>query len=454
MPVKRLITRVGKMRRRKEAPHVTTPSSGMSASPHLSERHDGTFERNVIWTIALALAVLVSWASVTPVYEVVTGEGTIKPKGLSTRVEHLDGGIVSEIAVQDGDLVQPGQLILQLDTQVTQSELVKIDTLLSQVKNSMERYETLIAINPDTLNIPALKELTSGSTLSEIDYRLSQIQTIRAQQTVAKTEQWAIRANIASLRKELSIQQTQFERYQRLGESGSVSLNRREELQRENLRLQSSVAQLLGEVNILDAQVVQLQASEAELVAQFQRDAALDLDDKRAEYTSLLETRSALQFQIQRGRILSPVAGVIKSISVQNLGEVVQPGEVIVEIVPSTEATFAEIEIAADRIGGVTIGSPASVKILTYDFTRYGDLEAVVEHISPSSFQKENGQTVFRVRLGFQELSGDQSGPISSNRKLSPGMTVVADVKSESRTILSFFLKPLRVISDRALTEA
>ena len=246
----------------------------------------------------------------------------------------------------------------------------------------------------------------------------------------------------------------QLDRYQRAGFNGSVSLNRREELQRENLRLESSIAQLSGEVRVLDARVEQLQFSERELIAQFRRDAALQLDDNRTEQAGLLETRAALNFQIERSRIMSPVSGMVNAISVQNLGEVVQPGEVIVEIIPTTGETFAEIEIAADRIGGVTLGSSASVKVLTYDFTRYGFLDAVVEHISPSSFTKENGQTVFRVRLGFRSQSIANVGQMPDGRKVTPGMTVVADIKSEGRTILSFLLKPLRVISDRALTEA
>ncbi|GIT87387.1 HlyD family type I secretion periplasmic adaptor subunit [Roseobacter sp. OBYS 0001] len=429
-------------------------SSNVTASPHLSETHDGGYARSVIWTIVLAVGAFFYWSSMTPVYEVVTGEGTIKPEGLSTRIEHLEGGIVNEIAVQDGDIVQPGQLILQLDTQIIQSELAQIDTLLTQVQESIARYETISAISFVTLDDAELRQMTSISIISEVNYRLSQIQTIRSQKSVASTEQHAIHANMESLRQELAIQQAQFDRYQRAGFNGSVSLNRREELQRENLRLESSIAQLSGEVRILDARIDQLESSERELIAQFRRDAALQLDEKRTELAGLLETRTALNFQIQRSRIVSPVSGMVNAISVQNLGEVVQPGEVIVEIIPSTGQTFAEIEIAADRIGGVTPGSSASVKVLTYDFTRYGSLEAVVEHISPSSFTKENGQTVFRVRLGFQSLTITNVGQMPDGRKVTPGMTVVADIKSEGRTILSFLLKPLRIISDRALTEA
>ncbi|ABG30293.1 HlyD family type I secretion periplasmic adaptor subunit [Roseobacter denitrificans] len=429
-------------------------SANITASPHLSEVHDGGYARSVIWTVVLALAAFFYWSSVTPVYEVVTGEGTIKPEGLSTRIEHLEGGIVNEIAVQDGDIVQPGQLILQLDTQIVQSELAKIETLLTQVQESIERYETISAISFGTLDDTELRQMTSVSIISDINYRLAQIQTIRSQKSVASTEQQAIHANIESLRQELAIQQAQLDRYQRAGFNGSVSLNRREELQRENLRLESSIAQLSGEVRILDARIEQLGSSEREMIAQFRRDAALQLDEKRTELAGLLETRAALDFQIQRSRIVSPVAGMVNAISVQNLGEVVQPGEVIVEIIPSTGETFAEIEIAADRIGGVTTGSTASVKVLTYDFTRYGSLDAVVEHISPSSFTKENGQTVFRVRLGFRSLTIASVGQMPDGRRVTPGMTVVADIKSEGRTILSFLLKPLRVISDRALTEA
>jgi HlyD family type I secretion membrane fusion protein len=256
---------------------------------------------------------------------------------------------------------------------------------------------------------------------------------------------------IAGVEAEFDIQRTQLQRYQEASSSNAISLNRREELQRENLRLEAAISQLEGETRIQSAQLDQLDQREEELVAQYRREAALRLEEQLTERAALTQTRDQLEARLERTVIRVAVTGVVNGLSVQNLGEVVAAGEVLAEIVPAGARNFAEIEIAADRIGGVSVGSEASLKILTFDFTRYGDITARVERISPSSFQKENGDSVFRVRLGFDNAASRSGGP---RHEVSPGMTVVADIKSERRTILSYLLKPVRVIADRALTEA
>ena len=156
-----------------------------------------------------------------------------------------------------------------------------------------------------------------------------------------------------------------------------------------------------------------------------------------------------------RSTITAPVSGYINSLSVQNIGEVISPGEVIAEIIPEDTRTFAEIEIPADVIAGVSVGQAARIKVLTYDFTRFGDISALVERISPSSFKRENGDVFFRVRLSFVDVeSAKSANNLDLNKPISPGMTVMADIRSESRSILTFLLKPFKLVVDQAFTEA
>lgn len=428
--------------------------STLSASPHVSESHDGRYARALILTVVYGLIGFFYWAAMTPVYEVVSGSGTIRPEGLSTRIEHLEGGIVSHVDVAEGDLVNAGDILFALDDSDLRAELEKLRAQSANLKQNISRYEALLALDllSGSLRLDAeIFREADPSFLEEVSYRRAQLRTLRSERQVAETQEAALEARLKKFIAEIEILRGQLERYESAGNRSVIPLSQREDLRREVIRLESSITQLHGEILVQRASLKQLEASEGELVAQYRREAALRLDEQRAENITAEQTIAQVEDRLRRSVLKAPVSGVVNALAVQNAGEVVAPGEIIAEIIPSDTRAFAEIEVPADRIGGVKVGREASLKILTYDFTRFGDITAVVERISPSSFLKETGESVFRVQLSFEEGQAPGDG---GQRPVSPGMTVVADIKSERRTVLSYLLKPVRVIADRAFTEA
>ncbi|WP_373634911.1 HlyD family type I secretion periplasmic adaptor subunit [Yoonia sp. SS1-5] len=426
--------------------------SGLIASQHLSERHDGKYARALIWGIVAMLGAFVYWAAITPVYEIVTGEGTIRPEGLSTRIEHRDGGIVAQIKVAEGDRVAAGDVIAQLDVADLHAELEKLRASLSGIDARVARHRWLLSLDlaNDASPHPAGLEVPPTFT-EDISYRKAQLETMRARRNVAEANRQALATQRRTANEELVILRGQLDRYQRPSAANVVTLARREELHREILRLQSTIAQLEGDMAIQVATIAQMQSSQAELIAQFRREARLQLQDDLEEQIATQQSILQIEDRLARNILLAPVAGTVNGLTVQNSGEVLGAGEILAEIIPAGAKSYAEIEIPADRIGGVEIGHVASVKVLTYDFTRFGDIPAIVERISPSSFVKDNGDVVFRVQLSFAQDHLTTAGAV---QRITPGMTISADIRSEKRTILSYLLKPVRVIADGALTEA
>ena len=426
----------------------------LAASQHLAETHDARSAKSMIWILAIVLVSFGLWSSVTPVYEIVSGRGTILPDGLSSRIEHPEGGVVAELNVVEGDFVESGQVIMRFDSQAIRSELDKAAAQSRQLELDINRFQSLI--DADLLNgldEVVLQTWKEDDPTFEIDvaFRIAQIATLQSEMNVARTQQSALMRQRATTQQEADIQRAQLDRY--LAAPGSVvARNRIDELRRETLQLEARSTQLEGEIAIQRASIQQMEFAKRELLAQVRREAALQIGGRQAELAVINQSRAQLRLRLERTTVKAKTAGVLQDLSVQDIGEVVSPGELIAEVVPANEPTFAEVEIAADRIGGVAVGSLASLKILTYDFTRYGDIEAVVHRISPSSFLKENGESVFRVQLTY--VQNDPTQTRNLRRPISPGMTVVADIKSDRRTILSYLLKPVRVIADRALTEA
>lgn len=433
-------------------------TSGLVASQHLSEAHSGTYARVLIWTIMTTLGLFLLWASQTPVYEVVSGNGTIRPEGLSTRIEHRDGGLITEIHVTDGDTIGAGDVIARIDDADLLAERQKLTATLAGLDEKIARFDWLLKLD---LTMPVSfaaqqDSLSAPSALVEdVAYRIAQIETLRAQRGVVQAQRTALQNQIVSADAEAAILRGQIDRYLAAGNRNLTPLLQQEEQRRELLRLESNVAQLHGELAVQTASIQQMESSERELIAQNRREASLQLAEAREARIAILQSLSQVNDRLARSVVRAPVSGIINAVSIQNSGEVVAPGEIVAEIIPEGTQTFAEIEIPADRIGGVQVGREASIKILTYDFTRFGDITATVDRISPTSFVKDNGDAVFRVRLTLSDENvGSEVASPQSAHPISPGMTVVADIKSERRTVLSFLLKPIRVISDRAMTEA
>jgi len=432
--------------------------SELVASQHLSESHNGAYARALIWTVVMALGMFVYWAALTPVYEIVSGNGTIRPEGLSTRIEHREGGLVADIQVAEGDPVRAGDIIARLDDADLRAELQKLQATLDGLEQNIARYQWLLSLDltsEDDKVTPERLASVDPAFVEDVNYRIAQIETMRAQREVARAHRGALQAQLSAANEELSILQDQLDRFTSIGSEGLIPLSRTEDIRREALRLESGIAQLEGEIAVQTATILQMRSSENELVTQYRREATLQLDVELEQRIATTQSILQMDDRLIRSVLRAPVSGIVNALSIQNVGEVVGPGEIIAEIIPENTRAFAEIEIPADRIGGVQVGRAASMKVLTYDFTRFGDIPAVVERISPSSFVKDNGDVVFRVQLSFSEdqLFSDP-GNAGPEHPISPGMTVVADIKSDRRTILSYLLKPVRVIADRAFTEA
>ncbi len=428
--------------------------SELVASQHLSEAQNGGYARSLIWTIVLGFGAFLFWASITPVYEIVSGNGTIKPEGLSTRIEHPEGGIVANIYIAEGDTVESGDILAVLDNTDLQAELSKLRATQQVLERGIARNEWVLSVDMaqfDATGTPTDLIQNAPNLVEEVKYRAAQLHTMRAQQDVAIAQRNALQNQLVTAAQELRILRAQVSRFEAARVDDVIPLSRLENLQREMLRLESNIAQLTGQVDVQTTTIAHMRATEAELVSQYRREASLQLNNQRDEMTGLRQSIMQIQDRLERAVLRAPVSGIVNAISVQNNGEVLGAGELFAEIIPNNTGVFAEIEVQADQIGGISVGREAMIKVLTYDFTRYGDVAATVERISPSSFAKENGDVVFRVQLSFDH-DDDKNRP--RGQPVTSGMTIIADIKSERRTVLSFLLKPVRVIADRALTEA
>jgi adhesin transport system membrane fusion protein len=415
-------------------------------------------EQLLVWVILLCLVAAIVWAYFAVLDEVVHGSGKVIPTSQIQVVQNLEGGIVEEIKITEGQLVTPGQVLLVIDDTRFDSSLQESrGQLLSLRAKSMR----LLAEASGLEEMPALP--------AEVDEALPQIyeqelqlfaerrnehlaghrilseQLIQKQQAIAE-----LSSRVGRLARGLVLTEKELSVTRPLRDQGAVS-------EVEVLRLQRQVNDLSGELDEArlaipraEAELAEVEQRRIELDAGFRKEARAELNEVMAELNTLNASNVALEDRVQRTQVRSPIRGVVKSLLVRTVGGVVQPGMDLVEIVPVGESLLVEAKIKPRDIAFLRPGLPAKVKLTAYDFAIYGGLEAQVEHISADTFTEENGDAYYLVRVRTNEpelVRGEKSFSII------PGMTAEVDILVGEKTVLSYLLKPVLRARENALRE-
>lgn len=425
----------------------------LSANVALPEVHEGQFARAMIFAIVTAIFTLLGWSAVTPVNEITTGTGTITTTEKPEQVEHPDGGIVAEILVRAGDHVKADSVLMTFDTSSLRREMNKLRA--TQIALAAERGRIDFVLG-GTGQVPAFSDLADLSAeellfWAEQSYLEAQLDLIESESAAVRPAIATLKARQASMNRELTLLRDRLARTRKGQASGAISLNAVTGIERDYLQIERASLELEGDIAAQQSILKTNELRKSELLARRVHEAAL----RRAEIDELIittdQSMAEIRARIDRATVRASVSGTVMALTIANPQEVVGPGELIAEIIPTRDRVEADIEISAGRIGAVEIGMPARLKVLSYDFTRYGEIEGDVSAISPSSFVNEQGETVYRVTITLPEEGRDAR---LANRPILPGMTVTADILSDSKKVLTYLLKPLRALGDRAFTEA
>ena len=436
---------------------------GSRSHRHLSQSvllDEAIAPRHIRLTIALlcsALAAFLVWAALAELDEVATAPGQIVPSGAVQVVQHQDGGTVAKIAVTEGERVAAGQLLIALDQVETEAEL----------KVAEARYWGL------TARVARLSAQTEGRAgLAGLDKVPEQYaDLVREQQAILDSS----RAAVANQEKVLRAQQEQHEadlaRVRRQIDTGldEVRILRevagiRTDLERDKLvskvqTLESQRALVVqeGDLDKLRAQRSAARAAVSEararldtLLSDRRQAAHEELGSTSAEQAQVGELLVKLRKRLERVRIHAPVRGIVQDLKFRTVGGVIPPGAVVLSVVPVEDVLQAEVRLSTTDIGHVKVGQPVRVKVLTYDFLRYGTVSGQLFGISASSFVDDKGTPYFK---GIVRLSRDHLGAETTHLPVLPGMTVVCDIITDHKTVLQYLARPVVVAFRQGLRE-
>lgn len=409
--------------------------------------------RKAIRLVLLALGVFLLWSIIAQVDEITKGEGKVIPSRQLQVIQSLDGGIVDEILVKEGDHVREGQVLVKIDA----------TRFLSNFKESRATYLSLLAkaarlraVAEGSEFVPPPEVVKEAPELIQQERSLylnrkaeleAQIGIAREQLAQRSNELSEARARYEQAAQGLALTSKELAMTQPLIQSGAVS-------DVELLRLQRDVARYSGEKNQASAQITRLQAAigEAqkkiqEVELEFKNQARNELSETQGKINSLSEGSVALSDKVKQADIRSPVNGTVKRLLYNTVGGVVQPGKDILEVVPLEDTLLLEAKVLPKDIAFLRPGQTANVKFTAYDFTIYGGLEARVEQISADSVTDDKGNAFYLVRVRTLKSR------LGKNLPIIPGMVAEVDILTGKKSILSYLLKPVLRAKQYALTE-
>jgi len=372
---------------------------------------DGSYRRDVMrrskWIIRLVfLSVLIAvvWAGLAEIDKITRGDGRVVPLRRMQTIQSLEGGILSELLVKEGDIVTKGQIIATLDPTRSRAAFLATQSEIDALEAEVTRLEAEVLEKPD---------LDFGADPSET--QRTELRLFNARRTRLEASLIALEDERVAIKEQLDITSS-------LAASGSVS-------RMDMLQLRQKLAEIDGRINEARNGYVQ--------------DAYRDLAERRARLTGLQQEVVRKEDEFLRTVVRSPVEGRINNISITTLGGVVQSGEAIMEITPIDDQLMIETKILPRDVAFIAPDMPASVKITAYDFAVYGDLRGTVVQISEDTVEEDTPagkQDFYRVMVqtdrSYLERFGEQY-PIR------PGMIAQVDIESGQQSILSYLTRPL-----------
>jgi len=423
-----------------------------------ANRYGASIQSHLLLWISFSFVIIaIIWANFATLDEVTRGAGKTIPSSHIQVVQNLEGGILAEILVKEGDQVEKGQTLLKLNTvrfasSFNETKLKYYELLATTARLTAEVNEQALVIPDEVLNEhPEIASDTKNLLISRKNELIANRRILEDQIRQKQQDLIELKSKTARIARSYQLLKKELRMSEPLVAEGAMS-------QVEILRLQRSTNDLKGELSSARLSIPRIESSLneaknklAELEIRFHTDALEQLNQTKAELERTSTAVLALEDRVTRTKITSPVKGTIKQLKVTTIGGVIQPGMDLVEIVPLNDLLLIEAEVRPADIAFLYPGQKAMVKLTAYDFSIYGGLEAELEHISADTIINENdGKSYYLIRLktkkNYLEKNGERLNIIA-------GMTANVDILTGKKSVLDYLLKPILKARDNALKE-
>ncbi|MEQ9883068.1 HlyD family type I secretion periplasmic adaptor subunit [Pectobacterium brasiliense] len=382
-----------------------------SITIHDDLKRQGRRVSAIIWLSLLGLIAFFIWATFAVLDEVSVGSGKVTPSTRAQVIESLDGGIIGQIYVQQGNVVEKGQVLAQLDINRFQSVYGEAFSRVQTLRASAERLHAELSGAPLTFSEETMKE----PALAARERQLYESRLRNRDETVANLQQ-----SMRLVEQELRMTEPLVQR----GAASAVEV----------IRLRRQISEIRGKIDEAKNQYA-VRAREEQV-------------KNNADLEAQMEVVSGKADQLKRATITSPVRGIVKDIQVTTVGGVLQPGGKLMEIVPLEDQLLIETRINPRDIAYIRPGLPATVKITAYDASIYGNLTGEVESVSPDTLQDEVRRDQFYYRVYVRTTQAELTNKAGEKFPIVPGMVASVEIKTGQKSVMDYLIKPLNKVNE------
>lgn len=398
--------------------------------------------------ISVAFISFLIWTGFAKIKEVARTVGEIVPSGHIQVIQHLEGGMVDEILVQEDELVVKDQVLLRIRGESIKSDLNQLVTRQKYLQAREERLKKFLAP----------KQSVTGQN-SDQEYDI-----LKGMLVAHEDEKQVLKEQIVQKNEQIRLLEEERKTILKNLEIAEQSFNTQKELYEERLVPQTNYLNALleitarrGQLSTMEIQITQARNSVKEFEWRLQSQDSRSRDDVLQKLdliqSEMVENRALiakLKKQIERLELRSPAHGIVKGLEVHTIGGVIPPGQPLMEIVPLNEELLAEVKVSPGDIGHVKKGDQVTVKVTTFDFSRYGAIEGTITALSATTFTSEQGTPYYK---GVIKLKKHYVGNDPKKNQVLPGMIVNADVITGEKSLLAYLLKPIHRSLNSAFIE-
>ncbi|MFV0457026.1 MAG: HlyD family type I secretion periplasmic adaptor subunit [Pseudomonas sp.] len=411
--------------------------------------------RGLLYAIVLSFMLLLLWAAFASVDEVTRGEGKIIPSQQLQVVQSVDGGVVEEVLVREGDRVAKGELLVRIDPTRFVASFQEGSVRVFALRAKVERLSALIEEKPYTPDSgPTLSQDQTQVLVQEQGYYQESLKELNQRLFIAREQHSQRQQELEEVRARLRAGEQAYQMSARelnvtrpLLRSGAVSEMDILRLERDQANADGERRQAMAKVRQIEAAIQEAEARIAEVAHSMRNQWRAELSEATSQLNSLDKNVGGLADRVKFSEIRSPVNGTVQRVLYNTIGGVVQPGHAVMEIVPADDRLLIEAKISPKDIAFLRPGLPATIKLHAYDFSIYGGLPATLQHISADTITDERDNTYYLVRA----MTADAA--LAKQFSVIPGMTAQLDIMTGKKTILAYLLKPLLRAKGNALSE-
>lgn len=373
--------------------------------------------RKVLMLAFLAMVLLVTWAAFAYVDEVTRAQGKVIASSRTQVIQSVDGGVVKELLVHEGDKIKQGQLLVKLDDSKAAASVEDATAKVAALRSAAVRLRTEL----------------QGRPLEFDDDLRAYPAFIANQRELYQRRKENLEASVRTLSNNVGLSREELEMNEPLLKSGDIGKS-------EILRLRRQVSDLEGQL--------------AATRAKFKQDAQAELTKVEEDLATARQALADRRTMLERTQLVSPSDGVINLITQTTLGAVIRPGDEIMQILPTGDKLIVEAKLRSSDIGFVRAGLPTVVKLDAFDYSVYGVLDGEVSYVSSDALTERTpqGEQIYyrmQVRITQARFKGLQSKLV----EIQPGMTCTVEVKTGQHSILKYFVKPLIKTFSDSLSE-